>query len=518
MTSRGKSIEFVEVTPGIGTLAMFKFMDYSPWHAIAEFVDNSVSSWQQNQERLRRADGSKSRLLIEITFEPSGGGEIRIWDNAAGIAQSDYARAFKPAERPPDQSTLSRYGMGMKTAACWFSDNWQVSSKALGENVIRKVTMNVPELIAAGSERIEAVESAADRNEHWTEVKLWDLNAVPASRTVGKIRDYLAGMYRRFLQTGDVSILWNGVPLTYKERRVMESPLWTKAGPTGKKLTWEKSLTLKLPKGELIAGRALLFATGEQSAAGLHLFWRGRLIKGNLEDFYRPNEIFQFAGSYRVQRLLIELDMDDFNPTVDKKDFTWGRTNSSEEEFLKVLKRELNRKPLPLLDQADNFRQLSAKTAKAATVALRETAAAIEKSGSNLLTAQAQESTAAGESLPSPGRRVPKETILDLVVRNQPWKVTIQLSDRPADRGTWLQITESPKLGAKGARDLRIRLSLTNPFTLKFAVSDESMALLVRIAAALALAELASQTAGNKNSSAVRRNLNEFLHDVLATS
>src|SRR5262249_13840918 len=154
-----------------------------------------------------------------------------------------------------------------------------------------------------------------------------------------------------------------------------------KDGETGKKRTWEKSLDFTLPKGERVTGRALLFERGEQKAAGLHLFWRGRMIKGNLEDFYRPLEIFQFAGSYRVQRLLIELDTNELVPTVDKKDFIWGRTSSTEGELLAALKKELNKQPLPLLDQADHYRstKVDRSTKAAASKAAQETAQAVEE-------------------------------------------------------------------------------------------------------------------------------------------
>ena len=37
-----------------------------------------------------------------------------------------------PAAIPPDRSGLSEFGMGMKSAACWFAPRWSVRTKALG--------------------------------------------------------------------------------------------------------------------------------------------------------------------------------------------------------------------------------------------------------------------------------------------------------------------------------------------------------------------------------------------------
>jgi hypothetical protein len=176
MAAKSSDIQAVEIRPGVGALGMFKFMGYTPWYAIGEFVDNSVASWQQHAKALEKAGGGRHSLRIRINLDPTDGGELRVWDDAAGIAASDFLRAFKPAERPPDQNYLSRYGMGMKTAACWFSDHWRVSSTALGEAVERTVEFDIPELIQLGRERIEAVSRPAPPDEHWTELVLWELN------------------------------------------------------------------------------------------------------------------------------------------------------------------------------------------------------------------------------------------------------------------------------------------------------------------------------------------------------
>lgn len=507
----------VEIRPGVGTLGMFKFMDYTPWYAIGEFVDNSVASWQQKAGELRKADGPEYTLEIHISFDPSDTGELRVWDNAAGISAADYPRAFKPAERPPDQTTLARYGMGMKTAACWFSDHWKVTSTALGESVERTVEFDIPALMRSGVERISPVSRKANLTDHWTELVLWDLSQLPVGRTVGKIKDYLSQMYRRFISEGHVQIYWNDEPLRYKERKVLVAPSHS-SGDTGKPRRWEKPIDFTLPKGERVQGRAVLFETGEQAAAGLHLFWRGRMIKGNLENFYRPLEIFSFAGSYRVQRLLVELDMDSFTPTVDKKDFIWSRDGSTEQQLLAELRKQLNKQPLPMLDQADNYRstKLDKAARAAATKAAEATAEAVEQHG-EAIAGQAERGSSGSDKLPPPRGPIAGETTLEISVGDVLWKVAIQFSDRPEDRSQWLEITEKPR-PTTGSRKLGIKISLSHPFTTRFATDSRSMALLVRLAAGIAMAELAAREAGGNNVGAVRRNLNEILLNVLSES
>jgi len=93
---------------------------------MAEFVDNALESFMRHREELQRVNGAKYRLVVAIEYDPRDGGRITIRDNAAGIYESEYTRAFRPAEIPLDRSGLAEFGMGMKSAACWFVRDWTV--------------------------------------------------------------------------------------------------------------------------------------------------------------------------------------------------------------------------------------------------------------------------------------------------------------------------------------------------------------------------------------------------------
>src|SRR5271155_1329889 len=110
----------VSIRPGVGILSVLRHLNYKAWFAMAEFVDNSLQSYLQNRERLQELHGRDFRLKVEIEIDRSDEVCIKIRDNAAGIATADYARAFRPAELPTDRSGFAEFGMGMKSAACWF--------------------------------------------------------------------------------------------------------------------------------------------------------------------------------------------------------------------------------------------------------------------------------------------------------------------------------------------------------------------------------------------------------------
>ena len=111
-------------------------LNYKAWFALAEFVDNSIQSSIDSRKALKVTDGSDYALRVDIKFDPMAQ-QITITDNAAGIALKNYHRAFRPAGIPPDATGLSEFGMGMKSAACWFALNWSVRSSALGESTER---------------------------------------------------------------------------------------------------------------------------------------------------------------------------------------------------------------------------------------------------------------------------------------------------------------------------------------------------------------------------------------------
>jgi hypothetical protein len=122
----------IPIRPEVGMYAAFARLNYKPWFALAEFVDNSIQSAQSNINTLRKVHDQSYKLKVRISISDQS---IEVTDNAAGIASNDYARAFLPASPPKDTSGLSEFGLGMKAAASWFSNNWNVRTKAIGETV-----------------------------------------------------------------------------------------------------------------------------------------------------------------------------------------------------------------------------------------------------------------------------------------------------------------------------------------------------------------------------------------------
>src|SRR5215475_7323384 len=84
----------VNIRPGVGILSVLRHLNYKPWFALAEFVDNSVQSYLANDRALKALHGPTFRLIVQIDIDTGPPAVLKIRDNAGGITAKDYPRAF----------------------------------------------------------------------------------------------------------------------------------------------------------------------------------------------------------------------------------------------------------------------------------------------------------------------------------------------------------------------------------------------------------------------------------------
>src|SRR5438874_4269501 len=104
---RQGSDQRVNIRPEVSILSVLRHLNYRPWFAIAEFVDNAVQSFLVNRERLFAIHGPRTILRVNIELQDDPSPRLVIRDNAGGIAAADYHRAFRPAAIPEDTTGLS---------------------------------------------------------------------------------------------------------------------------------------------------------------------------------------------------------------------------------------------------------------------------------------------------------------------------------------------------------------------------------------------------------------------------
>lgn len=343
----------VDISPEANIFGIFRNLHYEPWHALAEFVDNSVSSWQKWPSEVTGLDRPKS-VKVEIEVNTSGAKPyIEIRDNSSGIALADFDRAFKVASIPLDRTGLNEFGMGMKTAGFWFSNSWMVRTSYCGEPIARSMFFDLEKILDEKILDIEPELSIASETGHFTTIRLGSLNQIPKGQSIGKIKKHLTGIYRCFLRTGELELIYNGERLAFEEAAVLVAPHAN--GEDRREIVWKKAIDFTLNSGKRVTGFAALRETGSTTYAGFALFRKNRLIEGSSDEPFRPSEIFGSSNSYTYQRLFGEMHLDGFKVTHTKDAIIWEE--GEQEEFVSSLKTELSEGELNLLYQAEKFRK-----------------------------------------------------------------------------------------------------------------------------------------------------------------
>jgi len=520
MRRKGSS-ESISIRPGISILSVLQHLNYRPWFALAEFVDNSLQSYLDYREELEEVEGDDFKLRVSIEHDPTGDGHLIVRDNAAGIHKADYARAFRPAEIPPDQSGLSEFGMGMKSAACWFAPQWEVRTSALGEPLERTVSFDIEVIVRDELEELDVQTRKVPSNAHFTEIVLSSLNRQLQGRTITKIKEHLASIYRMFIREGTLELLFDNEVLSYPEPKVSHAPFYKT--PTAEPKQWLKEIDFDFGLGLRAYGFAAIRETASTSRAGFALFRRHRLIQGSADEGYRPEYIFGKPNSYRYQRLFGELQLEGFEVSHTKDGFQWAE---HEEVFLDLLKEQLDDKPLPLLEQAEEHRVRPKKAdlRKGAEIASGRTAETIKREVPPVLEGQLDappESQPPPKALPSATMASTREIIVEL--HGITWQILLELSNDPGV-GEWLTVSDRPSRQGTGAnaalrsaRQVSVRLALAHPFMDRFSGADpERIEPMLRIAAAIAFAETSARDSGVRMAGTVRRNINDFLRKALS--
>jgi hypothetical protein len=543
--------ETVGISPGVGILSIFRYIKYKPWFALAEYVDNAVDSYLKNKEALDDTYfGYQLMINIELNVEEN---YIRISDNAAGISGDELERALRMAVRPPDRSGLSEFGMGMKAASCWFSPKWSVETQALGEDVKRKVIFDVQRIVDEDTSVLSTNPLPSVIGPHFTNLYLGDVYSMPTPHAVAKIREHLTSIYRDFLREDrffdKIAITVNGKLLKYKAPSVLVAPPYT--NKTAEPISWRKELDFTCAGGQRVTGFAAIYPTAKTKEAGFALLRRGRVVEGSYDEPYRPAKIFGAPGSFYSQRIYGELNIDAFTASFTKDGVQW---EDREEDFLTCLKAALKSPGLDLLKQANGMRvkesagsqdgdQDDKSGKKGGQPGGNGSAAgggeddghhpspappedqkgsdddeeddAPNPSEKSDVGSEEPTNKANGSDKVLPQPKLAEVRTLTATIDGISWRIFLELSNNPAHTD-WMAISKTciPEGSQPNAseRQLGVRISLNNPFTIKYcAASPSQLESLLRLGAAIALAKTLAQEGGTAHSSVLIDYINELL-------
>lgn len=219
----------IDISPEASALRIFQSLNFTPWFALGEFIDNSITSAvktliDQNfcsawVDDLYPNSAASYNVNIEIEFVKDEGSDrskdrIIIRDNAFGIAEKELSdRALKVGIPPGNVDVgLSRHGVGMKAAAFWFGGEIRITTFPVesphGLDLVIKVpkdgsvspVVNVKYIPKSHASKPQYL-AALGANGHGTRIEISQLNnPLPVNKVVReKIERYLPSIYRSFI-------------------------------------------------------------------------------------------------------------------------------------------------------------------------------------------------------------------------------------------------------------------------------------------------------------------------------
>ena len=205
------------------------------------------------------------------------------------------------------------------------------------------------------------VSNRTDCNEkdHYTEVILRNLSKnAPRGPQLKKVRDHLSSIYRSFIRSNKLVLIFNNEPLTYTEPRILESS-WHH-DPQGDKVVWKKEVSFSHGKYKIKGFVGLLHEMSGINS-GFSLFRRGRVIKGSHDEKFHSKILSGTAGSPRDKRLFGEFELEGFNVSFEKGSF---QDLEELDSLLELVKFELLNDKFSILKQGDHYRKVKTPVEK----------------------------------------------------------------------------------------------------------------------------------------------------------
>lgn len=301
-----------ELSIGPKAIDAYSRLNYTMWFALAEFVDNSTQSRLNYGGRVDDLLKSEGQPLTVSIIHNRQTKEITIEDNSIGMTRDDLVDALRIANPTRDSKGRSKYGMGMKTAACWIGSKWTVTTCEWDSGEEWTAIVDV-ETIANGNAKVPLMRRLVAKELHYTRITISGLRRVIQKRSEETIKTYLGSMYMFDLRPDDKGQVI--LKLTYNGEEVAppQENEWD-ADPSG--AVMRRDLPELTIDGKTVKGWIGVLRKGGRKFGGFSLFQNGRQIQG-FPNAWKPKTIFggiddEGANNLVAQRLTGVLQVDGF--------------------------------------------------------------------------------------------------------------------------------------------------------------------------------------------------------------
>lgn len=323
--SSSDSLHTANFELGPQAVSAYSRLNYTVWYALAEFVDNSTQSRTNYgniiDDVLKAED---KQLTVDINYNREGR-YITVEDNSIGMTRDKLIAALRVGFPTVDSKGRSRYGMGMKTAACWLGSLWRVTTCqwSTGEEWSAQIDVDA---IAKGNPKIPLSVRPVSSDSHYTKIRIENLHRGIQVRTEDVIKTYLGAMYRQDIRNKKLILLFNNNPVNLPEEHEFAT------AEDGKEAKEEFTTTIG---GHPVKGWFGVLKKGSRRLGGFSLIQNERQIRG-YPDAWKPKSIFggeddEGGNSLVSQRLIGEITLNEFEVSHTKDEILY---RDDEEEQL----------------------------------------------------------------------------------------------------------------------------------------------------------------------------------------
>lgn len=500
--------KYFDITVDSSILASFQNTSMEMFKVFREFIDNSLQSYLDHEDKLDSLPDSPKKLVVRILWNKT---EIVIEDNAWGMDEEAFSRALKLnkiSERSKEDDRLSRFGMGLKTAACYASRDYIIISAAYGSQIQYRSEMDIDfiEEYAPKTNKVDV--SGCPLSEHGTTIRMKKLNprCVYNANAERKVRSVLARIYNKYISDGTIEISINGEVVVYNEPKMFVDP------NTGS----EALKTFSNDRGFEFEGKRYKYEgwlgvveKGDSSGAttGFQYYQANRVIV--FSD--HPRELFGNSNDARYQHVVGEICLlgNEWPITINKDQLQW-EDSGLRNAFINDLKQERNVLYIFQLAKKTKFRKAMASNHTPSSSSPINTPVDEnnndDQNDKRSLPAVSADYQATSYAPSSISTKITKK----ITYKETTYKIDIVSFDQEPDKD-WITLKMPDP--DQDQTHLEIEINVSAPALAEYAVSPSNQKLIYMMAEFFALARIEAEKAGLKmnDSFAVELALNEIM-------
>lgn len=316
-----------DVTAESGIIAIWQREKFKLDRVFAEYIDNSLQSYLDHKNELDRLpDGQRCNVSIVWNNE-----KIVVTDNAYGMDETEFARALKPKALNPNahrNNQLSVYGLGLKYASAYLGNHYTISSTRYSSTINYFAEVDVPYFNEFNPKEVDGTLTETFPEKHETKIEITGVRIKHTPDKERNLREKLGIIYNRYINAGDLTIIVNGIPVSYTRpplRPNEEGGFYFK--------TFEDFFIIG-DKKYTFSGWMGLLNEGKQEITGINLIQAKRCI----ELGYKPAKFYGTGNSFENSRVIGEVVFDGENYVLsfNKDGFVWT-DDGAEDAFVDKL-------------------------------------------------------------------------------------------------------------------------------------------------------------------------------------